>query len=142
MAISKLDKIVIVVAVLAIVGVLLPLAWLSSLQVSITPLESLRLKDVQFEEDYLNITVENTCTEAKIVNEVTVRDLEAYGYGFSVDWTSTPHTVAVYEPVLAGEEISFRVSFKWTSGCAYQIELETADTEDWSPATAYNAVAP
>jgi hypothetical protein len=139
MAISQLDKIVIVVAVLVATGVLLPLAWLSSLPWTPFATEDIRITDVQFDEDYLNITVKNVCTNVEIVSEVTVRDLEAYGYGFSVDWTSTPHTVAVHEPISVGEEISFRISFNWTSGCAYQIELEPAD-KGWG--TSFNVVAP
>lgn len=131
--------IIIVVAVLVVACVLLPLAWLSSLKYTPTAMSPLRITDVQFDEDYLNITVRNLCTQEKIVSEVTVRDLEAYGYGFTVDWTSTPHKVAVHEPISVGEEISFRISFKWTSGCAYQIRLETAD-KGWG--TALNVVAP
>ena len=140
MAINRrLTIIIIIVAILGTVGVLLSFAWLSSLEYTPTALTSLRITNVQFDEDFLNITVENTCTQAKIVSEVTVRDLEAYGYGFSVDWTSTPHTVAVHEPLPVDEEISFRISFNWTSGCAYQIELETAD-KGWG--TTFNVVAP
>ena len=141
MAISQLEKIVIVVAILVTASVLLPLAWISSLKTEPFPLEDLRITDVQFEEDYLNIRVENTCTEAKIISQVTVRDLEACCYGFSVDWTSTPHTVAVHEPLSVGEEISFPIGFNWASGCAYQIQLETEDTEG-RIAAAYNEVAP
>jgi len=140
MAINRrLAVIIIVVAVLAFAGVLLPLAWLSSLPVSITPMQDLRISDVQFDEYCLNITVKNLYTQAKIVSEVTMRNLEAYGYGFNVDWTSTPHTVAVHELLPMGEEISFCISFNWTSGCAYQIELETAD-KAWG--AALNVVAP
>jgi len=140
MAINRrLTIIIIVVAVLATASVLLPLAWLSSLEYTPTAMTPLRITDVQFGEDFLNITVDNTCTKEKIVSEVTVRDLEPYGYGFSVDWTSTPHTVAVHEPLPMGEKISFCISFNWTSGHAYQIELETAD-EGWG--TAFNVVAP
>ena len=139
MAISRLYTIVIVVAVLVPVGVLLPLAWLSSLPWTPHEMSPFRITEVQFEEDYLNITVESTCAEAEIVSEVTVRDLKANGYGFTVDWTSTPHVVAVDEPVPVGEEISFRIRFNWSSGHAYQIELEPEDN-GWD--TAINVVAP
>jgi hypothetical protein len=115
------------------------MAWLGSLQVNITPMQDLHISDVQFDEYYLNITAKNLCIQAKIVSEVTVRNIEAYGYGFSVDWTFKPHTVAVHEPLPLGEEISFCISFSWTSGCVYQIELETAD-KGWG--TALNVVAP
>jgi len=141
MAITKLNKIFIAVAVLAAATVLIPLVWINSLPWSIPGGSPLRITDVQFEEDYLNIIVENTVTEAKIISQVTVRDLKPVGYSFSVDWTSTPHVVAVHEPVPVGEEISFRIRFNWASGRAYQIQLETEDREDWI-AAAYNEVAP
>ena len=131
--------IIIVVVVLAAGGVLLPMAWLSSLQWTPHATEAFRITDVQFEEDYLNITVENLGTQEKMISQVTVRDLKAHGYGFTVDWTSTPHVVALHEPVPVGGEITFRISFKWSSGCAYQIELEPKD-KGWG--TAFNVVAP
>ena len=130
--------IIIVVAVLVAAGVLLPLAWLSSLSWTPFATEDIRITGVQFDEGYLNITVKNVCTNVEIVSEVTVRNLEAYGYGFSVDWTSTPHRVAVNEPVPVGEEISFRISFKWSSGRAYQIKLEPED-KGWG--NAINVIA-
>jgi hypothetical protein len=134
----KLAMIIIVVAVLVAAGVFLPLAWLSSLPWTPFATEDIRITEVQFDEGYLNITVKNVCTNVEIVSEVTVRDLEAYGYGFTVDWTSTPHVVAVHEEVPVGKEISFRISFKWTSGRAYQIELEPED-KGWG--TVINVVA-
>ncbi len=140
MAINRrLAMIIIVVAVLAAASVLLPMAWLSSLQWTPHATSPFEITDVQFDVGHLNITVKSTCTEAKIISEVTIRDLKAYGYGFTVDWTSTPHVVAVHEPVPVGEETSFRVSFKWSSGRAYQIELEPED-KGWG--TAINVVAP
>ncbi len=139
MAINRrLAMIIIVVAVLAAAGVLLPMAWLSSLQWTPHATEPFRITNVQFDVGYLNITVENLDTQEKMISQVTVRDLKAYGYGFTVDWTSTPHVVAVHEPVLVSEEISFRISFKWSSGRAYQIELEPED-KGWG--TAINVVA-
>ena len=141
MAISQLDKIVIVVAVLVAASVIIPVVWINSLPWITVDGSPLWITDVQFDEDYLNIIVENTGIEAKIISQVTVRDLKPLGYSFSVDWTSTPHVVAVHEPVPVGEEISFRIRFNWASGRAYQIQLETEDREDWI-AAAYNAVAP
>ena len=140
MAINRrLATIIIVVAVLAFAGVLLPMAWLSSLQWTSHATDPFRITNVQFDVGYLNITVENLDIQEKIVSQVTVRDLKPEGYGFSVDWTSTPHVVAVHEPIPVGEEISFRISFKWTSGRAYQIELEPED-KGWG--TSFNVVAP
>ena len=140
MAINRRSAmIIIVVAVLVAAGALLPMAWLSYLQWTPHATEPFRITDVQFDVGSLNITVENLDTQEKIVSEVTVRDLEPYGYGFSVDWTSMPHRVVVHEPLPMGEEISLCISFNWTSGRAYQIELEPAD-KGWG--TAINVVAP
>lgn len=86
------------------------MAWLSSLQISITSMQDLRISDVQFDEYCLNITVKNLCIQAKIVSEVTVRNFEAYGYGFGVDWAFAPHMIGVHELLLLGEEISFCIS--------------------------------
>ena len=133
---------IIVVTFLVIAGVFLPIVLLHSLPVSTFPKEDLCITNVQFEEDYLNITVKNSVTQAKIVSEVTIRDLIKTEYSFSINRTSTPLTVAVHESISSGEEISFRIIFKWTSGRSYRIELETVDTKDWSPATIYNAFAP
>jgi hypothetical protein len=140
MAINRRSAmIIIVVAVLATAGVLLPIIWLSSLQWTTHATDPFHITNVQFDVDYLNITVENPNTQEKIISQVTVRDLEAWGYGFTVDWTSPPHVVAVHEAVPVGEEISFRISFIWTSGRAYQIELEP-EAKGWG--TAFNVVAP
>jgi hypothetical protein len=137
---------VVVLAILAVTGTfLLLIAWVNSLPPPIGgPMRTtnISITGVHFGDNYLNITVKNLYTRTKIINEVTVRDLITIDNGFIINQTSTPYTVPVYEPVLVGEEISFRVSFNWTSGYPYQIELETADSRDCSPATNLNAVAP
>jgi hypothetical protein len=90
----------------------------------------LRVTDVQFDEDYLNITVKNVGTIPTIISEVIVNQ------------TSTPHIVQVHEPISTNEEITIRIWFMWTSGYTYQIELKTTDNADWNnPATSV-AVAP
>ena len=143
MAINRTLAICIIVVIfLVIAGVFLPIVLLHSLPVTTHQTVDLMITNVQFEEDYLNITVENTIVQAKIVSEVTIRDLIKTDYNFSINRTSTPLTVAVHESISSGEEISFPIIFKWTSGRSYRIELETADTKDWSPHTIYNAVAP
>jgi hypothetical protein len=127
------------IIVAALGAIMLTGVLVAPLPGSTFPTEDIRILDVQFDEGCLNITVKNLCTQAKIVSGVTVRDLVAAGYGFTVNSTSTPYTVAVHEPVSVGEENSFSVSFNWSSGCAYQIELKSVD-RDWE--TAYNVVAP
>ena len=140
MAINRiLTMCIIAIAVLVIVGVVLPLALLYSLPVSISRMEDLCITGVQFEEDYLNITVKNNCDQTKIVNKVTIRNLITTYDGFSINRTSIPLTVAVHEPISDGEEISFCISVKWTSEFGYQIQL---GTEDRSLATSYNAFIP
>ena len=143
MAINRTSaRCIIIVTFLVIVGVFLPIVLLHSLPVSTFPYVNLWITNVQFEEDYLNITVENTCEQAKIVSEVTIRDLITTGYSFSINQTSTPLIVAVYESISSGEEISFPIIFKWNSGCSYRIELETVGTKDRSRTPIYNAFAP
>jgi len=75
----------------------------------------LYITNVQFDNDYLNITVRNIGWNPTTISSVIINQ------------TSTLHTVPVYEPILAGEIISFRVAFKWASGYRYQITLETTD---------------
>lgn len=93
----------------------------------ITSMRDLNITDAQFEKDYLTVTVENLGTRSKIIEEVKVNQ------------TSTPHIVSVHEPISAGEQISIRISFNWTSGYTYLIILETANE---SPAAQFVTVAP
>jgi len=109
----------------ALAFVAFSIAWISSLSVGITSMEELSITDVQFDKDYLTITVKNSGSRATIISEVMVNQ------------TSTPHTVAVHEPVSVGEEISIRIGFKWTSGYTYQIRL-TATLDNYF----HTAVAP
>ena len=127
---------IIAITFLVIAGVILPIAVLDSLHGSTFQKEDLRITNVQFEIDYLNITVKNTSLQTKIVNKVTIRDLITTYDGFSINHTSIPLTVAVHEPISDGEEISFCMSVKWTSDFGYQIQL---GTEDRSLATSFNA---
>lgn len=131
--------IIIVVAVLATAGVLLPMAWLSSLQWAPHATSPFRITNVQLDVGYLNMTVENLDIQEKTVSEVRVRNLIIELYGFSINQTSTPYVVGVHETIPVGEEISFCTSFNWTSGRAYQIELQPAD-KGWG--TSLNVVAP
>jgi hypothetical protein len=90
----------------------------------------LRITDVQFDEDYLNITVKNVGAASTIISEVIINQ------------TSTPHTVPVHEPISAGGEIIIRIDFKWTSGYTYQIKLKTSDNADWNHPAMSSVVAP
>jgi hypothetical protein len=140
MAINRrLGMIISVVAFLVAASVFLPIVWLSSLQWAPHETSSFRITDVQFDVGYLKIAVENLDTQEKTVSEVRVHDLIIERYGFSINRTSTPYVVGVHEPIPVGEEISFFISFNWTSGRAYQIELESAD-KGWGPS--FNVVTP
>ena len=140
MAINRrLAPYVIVFVFLAAVGTLMLIAtWIGSLTVGITRGADLNISDVQFEKDYLNITVENICDQAKVVSEVTI----SYQGSVIENQPATRRTIPLYESISVGEQISIRVSFKWTSGRTYEIRLETADTTDWSHAGMYTTQAP
>ena len=133
---------IIALSALIIVAVVLPLALMYLLPVSISRMDDLMIRDVQFDDDCLMVTVENTCIKTKTVNKVTIRNLKIYDHGFFVDWDSPPYNILVDAPILEGEEISIRLEFNWISGHAYRVQLETEDPKDWSPATEYNAIAP
>ena len=90
----------------------------------------LYITNVQFENDYLNMTVRNIGWNPTIISSVMINQ------------TSTLHTVPVHEPISAGEIISFRVAFKWTSGYRYQIELETTDDFEKHGCNTFSIIAP
>ena len=90
----------------------------------------LYITNVQFDNDYLNITVRNIGWNPTTISSVIINQ------------TSTLHTVPVYEPILAGEIISFRVAFKGTSGYLYQITLETTDNFEYHSCNTFSTIAP
>jgi hypothetical protein len=90
----------------------------------------LYITSVQFDNDYLNITVRNIG-----VNPTTISSA-------IINQTSTIHTVPVHEPISHAEIISFRVAFKWTSGYMYQIKLETTDNFEYHSCNTFSAIAP
>lgn len=109
------------------------LAFLSSMNpLTIGPIGivDLRITDIHFDNDYLNIAVKNVGTESTIIS------------GVIVNQTSTPYTFSVHEPIAANEQISIRIRFKWASGFTYRIKLETADNADWNHPATSCAVAP
>ena len=133
---------VIAVAVLAVVGTSLSIAWMSSLSVGITPMANLNITDVHFEKDHLNITVENIGNYNLIIREVRVNNFIESDQGLVVNQNSTPYSVPIHEPISEDEQISIKVSFNWTSGYIYQISLKTTDTTYWTPAGMTFEVAP
>ena len=127
---------VIAVAVFAVIHAFLLMAWTNSLEVGITPMADVAITDVQFGKDCLNVTLKNYVTQAKTVNKVMV---------YQVNPRPTPKELAlahelVHKTISVGEEISIRINFNWISGYRYQVELETADTEDFN--IPYSTTAP
>jgi len=90
----------------------------------------IRITNVQFDNDYLNITVRNIGVNPTTISLVIINQ------------TSTIHTVPVHEPISHAEIISFRVAFKWTSGYMYQIKLETTDNFEYHSCNTFSAIAP
>ena len=90
----------------------------------------LYITKVQFNDDYLNITVRNIGWNPTTISSVIVNQ------------TSTVHTVPAHEPISAGEIISFRIAFKWTSDYMYQITLETTDNFEKHGCNTFSAIAP
>ena len=143
MAVNRiLTMIIIGLAIVAIVGLVLPIALMYFMPVSIHPTEDLIITDVQFYDEYLNVTVKNTCTKTKILNQVKIRNLDVYDNNYFVDWNSPPHIIAMHTSISVGEIIAICLDFNWISGQGYKVEIETEDPKDWSPATDYNAIAP
>ncbi len=122
------------VAILAVTGTLLLIAWIDATSVHIMHTADLSITHVQFDKDYLTITVKNQGSQAFTINEVTVSEAIVSEEGI-VNQNSTSHTFSVLTQVSKGEQISICMSLKWTSGYLYQIKLETATTADFSPAT-------
>jgi hypothetical protein len=137
-----LDKYAIAtVAILAVTGTLLLIAWIDATSVHIMHTADLSITHVQFDKDYLTITVKNQGSQAFTINEVTVSEAIVSEEGI-VNQNSTSQTFSVLTQVSKGEQISICMSLKWTSGYLYQIKLETATTADFSPATLCFVTAP
>jgi hypothetical protein len=114
----------VVVVALVVAGTFLLATWIGSLTPGITQPPPLWITTVQFEKDCLNITVENTGTQARTINEVKV-------YQSSNPYASSEYesnsTYVVHESILAGEQILICINFNWASGYGYKIELMTTD---------------
>lgn len=133
---------VIAVAVLAVAGTSLSMAWISSLSVGTMPTANLKITDVQFNEDCMTIEVKNQGNYNLIIREVRVNNFIESNQGLIINQTSTPYSVPLNEPISVGEQISIKVNFNWTSEYIYQISLKTADTTYWTPAGMTVEVAP
>jgi len=124
---------IVIVTVLAVTWTLLLMAWMGTTSVAIMQTADLSITKVQFEKDYLTITVKNQGSHSLTINEVTVSEVIVSDEGM-VNQNSTSRTFSVLLPVSEGEQISICISLKWASGYLYQIKLETATAADFSPA--------
>ena len=115
-----------------IIAVIVLNAWLNPLTIDNLSAHrvDLYITNVQFDNDYLNITVQNIGWNPTTISSVIINQ------------TSILHTIPVHEPIVAGEIISFRVAFKWTSGYRYQITLETTDDFEKHGCNTFSAIAP
>jgi hypothetical protein len=137
-----LDKYTIaIVAILAVMGTLLLIAWIDATSVHIMHTADLSITHVQFDKDYLTVTVKNQGSLAYTINEVTVSEAIVSEEGI-VNQNITSHTFSVLSQISEGEQISFCMGLKWTSGYLYQIKLETVTTADFSPAALCFVKAP
>ena len=137
-----LDKYTIAaVAILTVMGTLLLIAWIDATSVHVMHTADLSITQVQFDKDYLTVTVKNQGNLTYTINEVTVSEAIASKEG-TVNHNSTSHTFSVFSQISEGEQISICMSLKWTSGYLYQIKLETATTQDFSPAALCFVKAP
>jgi len=100
-----------------IIAVIVLHSWMNPLTIDSLSAHrvDLYITNVQFDIDYLNITVRNIGWNPTIISSVIISQ------------TSTLQTIPVHEPISTGEIISFRAAFKWTSGYMYQIKIETTD---------------
>ena len=137
-----LDKYTIAtVAMLALTGTMLLIAWIDSTSVHIMHTADLNITTVQFDKGYLTVTVKNQGSIAYTINEITVSEAILSEKG-TVNQNTTSHTFSVLSQISEGEQISICMSLKWTSGYLYQIKLETATTTDFSPAALCFVKAP
>jgi hypothetical protein len=137
-----LDKYTIaIVATLIITGTLLLIAWIDATSVHIMSTADLNIIHVQFDKDYLTVTVKNQGSLAYTINEVTVSEAVVSEEGI-VNQNTTLHTFSILSQIPEGEQISICMSLKLTSGYLYQIKLETATTADFSPAALCFVKAP
>lgn len=117
---------VITVAVFAIIGTLLALAWMSPLTVPIMARENLSITDAQFNANYLTLSVKNICEYQTTISEVLINQ------------TSTSLTFTMSEQISAYGQASIRINLNWSSGSIYQVGVETARGNYFY----YTAVAP
>ena len=137
-----LDKYTIAtVAILVVMGTLILISWIDATSVHIMNTADLSITNVQFDKDYLTVTVKNQGSLAYTINEVTVSEAKISEVS-TVNQNTTSHNFSVLSQISEGEQISICLTLKWTSDYLYQIKLETATTTDFSPAALCFVKAP
>jgi hypothetical protein len=123
---------IILTAVALTIAGLAVISWMDSLTIDSLGHHQVALyvTNAQFDNDLMNITVRNVGVKSTIISSVIINQ------------TSTLHTVPVHEPISPAELITIRIAFKWTSGCTYQIKLETTDNLDYNYCNTFSAIAP
>jgi hypothetical protein len=115
----------VVIAVLAVFGtisMMTPELWTGM------HVETLKITDVQFSEDFLTITVESAGIDPPVPNNVvTVTEVVVQ----PLKTTVTPCKVPMSIPIHAGEEASISVGYDWISGEAYQITVTSERGNFW-----------
>jgi hypothetical protein len=105
-------------------GTLLSIVWIDATSVHIMPTADLSITQVQFDKDYLTATVKNQGSFTYTISKVTVSEAIMSKAGI-VNQNITSHTFSPLSQIPQGEQISICMGIKWTSGCLYQIKLET-----------------
>ncbi len=137
-----LDKYTIAtIVMIAVTGTLLLSAWIDATSVHIMYTGDLSITHVQFDKDTITVTVKNQGILIFTINKVTVSEV-IVSEEETIRQNSTSHTFSVRSQISEGEQISICMGLKWTSGCLYQIKLETATTADFSPAALCFVKAP
>ncbi len=128
----KLAMSIILIAWTLTIAVIVVHSWMNPLTIDNLSAHrvDLYITNVQFDNDYLNITVRNIGWNPTTISLVIINQ------------TSTLQTVPVHEPISSGEIISFRVAFKWISGYRYQITLETTDNFEKHGCNTFSIIAP
>ena len=106
-----------VIAVTAVLAATCYLSWLSSQPIMFDNPAPWLWIDVQFEEDYLNVTMTNDDNHGYIISEVILSNRQ----GTILAGELGP------EPISSGEQISVCIDFNWTSGHYYEIIVRTTE---------------
>jgi hypothetical protein len=90
--------------------------------------ETLKITDVQFGEDFLTITVKSAGIDPAVPrNVVTVTEVMVQPLNTTLTLCKVPMSI----PIHAGEQASICVGYDWISGAAYQITVTSERGNSW-----------